>query len=123
MNEIRKALVSIIATSTDLLYKTLEKRMPKTGKCSPVGTHFDIPYTNNEGYLSIQCDPTNHDLRLVKTIVQRTGSQYGTMHTHFTGTLDEVVAYLSDKTHEEALVNSLMDLSKSVDDKGYPIGG
>ena len=39
------------------------------------------------------------------------------MHIHFTGTFDEVIAYLADKEHEAAFVNSIIELSESVDNK------
>lgn len=77
----------------------------------------DYPGTENKAYLCMEQNAKDPTLRRLSTRVVRKGTDLCVMHYIHKGTVEEMTAYLGDKSHMPSLLESWQQLSDSVDKK------
>lgn len=100
-----------------LLEKCLEVMKERFSRESRSMVSCDYPGTDNKAILYMESDAANPDLRRLSTRVMRKGTDLCVMHYICKGTVEEMTAYLGDKSHVPSLLESWQQLSDSVDKK------
>jgi len=90
-------------------------QIPEKGIFSPFRVSFDFRGSKNKAFFVIEYQ--SGDLRWLRFMAVRPGSDLVVSHYMKQGTNQELIAYLSDKSNIKGFVEDFQHLSDSVDDK------
>jgi len=90
-------------------------QIPEKGIFSPFTVSFDFRGSKNKAVFIIEYE--NDDLRWLRFMVARPGSDMVVSHYMEKGTNQQLIGYLSDKSKIKGFVDDFQHLSDSVDDK------
>lgn len=109
---------ALIEKSAGLLAQRIRDDVPETGKFKTYFYTFDIPGTQNEGYLSVEYwEPRGPEQRGVRLGAFRSGTNMLVSYYMKVGTNAELIAYLEDPETPEDWCAQIRKLSDSVDDR------
>ena len=90
--------------------------MLSKGRFKPYWIYFIYPGTKHQAGLLVECDTKDLSLRRLVTRAVKAGTDLCVSNYMECGTMDEIIAYLSDKSHIEPLAESIQELVERVDD-------
>ncbi|MCD8024630.1 MAG: hypothetical protein LUE64_03770 [Candidatus Gastranaerophilales bacterium] len=102
---------------SEILAGRAEKEVPENGNFTKILVTFDVPETQNQASMVVECDALNpKDSRRVSVCARRKGSDRLTSIYMFKGTKKEVLDYLNNKENYPNFVNAVKDVSLSTDE-------
>lgn len=101
-----------------LLHDKAEREVPENGPfASKVFMAFDVPDSQNEALMVIEHDKIDPKTqRRLSVKLHRPNSDRYESHYMFKGTKQEILDYLNKAENQPDFINSVNELSKSVDD-------
>lgn len=107
----------LVPKAKEVLEQKAEKEVPENGLFKHCFVTIVIPKSNNKGLISIEPDPKNpKELRTLIVGAHHKNRDRLSSNIMITGTKKEIMDYLKSDDNREEIVNSILELSKSVDD-------
>lgn len=100
----------------EFFMKKMREEMPKTGAFRPISVSYMIPGTANAAVFQIESISTEPDKRIFKVFVVRRGEDRAYNHFFKSGENAVIWEYFENKAVVNEIVESVRELSKSVDD-------
>ena len=108
--EFLSELADLVERAKRFLWEKLEEKEKNEG----IG--FDLPNTENRGYIFVE-KWYEEDLWYLRVAASRRWSDMFWNHFYPEDTLENIKAYLKDKSNISQIIDSIIELSCSVDEK------
>lgn len=97
--------------------EVIQKNTSPAGICKPCRARFDYPGTSNIGFFQVEPTELNGKPYAFKIGVFRANTDLSVSSYLIMGRMEDILGYLSDKSHLPVLVSTFQELSESVDER------
>lgn len=107
----------IIWICMEKMVEMIRQKTQGGGLCPALGVCFDYPGSSNIGVLRLELSTSVGSPYMCRVGVYRTNTDMLISNYMKSGTLDDIIAYLSDRANLQEMASSYQHLSASVDER------